>query len=224
VTTNRAVYVVDDSGRVEVSTPHPVQRRRWSSVTVWRAPNAPGKPTFVWYPAAADSLHRVFEYRQGSPGPTASHQFTGEMFLPDNGRSSGQLVALRSQSSGTMAMPLPAAQMIFSGIEIRSASEAQRPTTRATLTMLAWSAISMLAMWLVGRRYGLTKGWLAFWLFVAFAGGPFALLLFWLTTDRPARERCPACGKMRVVNRERCEHCDAPFTAPEPDGTELFAY
>jgi hypothetical protein len=223
VTTNRTVYVLDDSGRVEVSTPHPVQRGRWSSVTVWRAPNAPGKPTFVWYPAAADSLHRVFEYHQGSLGPTASHQFTGEMFLPDNARSSGQLVALRSQSSGTVAMPIPAAQMVFGGIEIRSASEAQRPTTRATLTMLAWSAISMLAMWLVGRRYGLTKGWLAFWLFVALAGGPFALLLLWLTENRPARERCPACGKMRVVNRERCEHCDAPFTAPEPDGTEIFA-
>ena len=40
--------------------------------------------------------------------------------------------------------------------------------------------------------------------------------------ERPAREPCAVCGKKRVVTRELCEHCGAPFGAPALDGTEIF--
>ena len=38
----------------------------------------------------------------------------------------------------------------------------------------------------------------------------------------PARETCPDCKKLRVVDREHCEHCGADFAPPEKNGTEMF--
>jgi RNA polymerase subunit RPABC4/transcription elongation factor Spt4 len=38
----------------------------------------------------------------------------------------------------------------------------------------------------------------------------------------PARESCPNCKKLRVVDRDQCEHCGADFAPPEKNGTEIF--
>jgi ribosomal protein L37AE/L43A len=38
----------------------------------------------------------------------------------------------------------------------------------------------------------------------------------------PALESCPNCKKLRVVDREHCEHCGADFAPPEKNGTEVF--
>ena len=52
--------------------------------------------------------------------------------------------------------------------------------------------------------------------------GPAGLLLMLAIQQWPARIPCPACGRPRVVDRERCEHCGAPHAAPAQDGTEIF--
>jgi predicted amidophosphoribosyltransferase len=52
--------------------------------------------------------------------------------------------------------------------------------------------------------------------------GLLGVFLFLSLVERPARDRCPSCGKPRVVNRNRCEHCGAEFTPPAADGTEIF--
>ena len=38
-----------------------------------------------------------------------------------------------------------------------------------------------------------------------------------------AREACPNCKKLRVVDHAQCEHCGAGFAPPEKTGTEVFA-
>ena len=55
-----------------------------------------------------------------------------------------------------------------------------------------------------------------------FLAGPAGLALLWCLRDWPARLPCAACGKRRVTNRDRCEHCDSAFPSPAHDGTEIF--
>jgi len=60
------------------------------------------------------------------------------------------------------------------------------------------------------------------WTAIGFVLGPLGVLLMLSLIEWPVRETSPACGRKRVVTRERCEHCDAPFAAPPVDGTEIF--
>jgi hypothetical protein len=52
--------------------------------------------------------------------------------------------------------------------------------------------------------------------------GPAGVLTLVALRDWPAREPCSTCGRKRVVNREHCEYCGAPFAPPARDGTEVF--
>jgi hypothetical protein len=76
--------------------------------------------------------------------------------------------------------------------------------------------------WWLGRRYSLSLparlGWAAFHLAFGIPG----LLTFLSVQEWPAREACPHCKKLRVVDREDCEYCGADFAPPEKNGTEVF--
>jgi len=91
-----------------------------------------------------------------------------------------------------------------------------------------WSSILVAAfcavvVWPIGRRYNFSPmaqlGWAGFVLLTGIPG----LLAFFCVQEWPAREPCPQCKKLRTVDRETCEHCGAPFPAPEKTGTEIFA-
>jgi hypothetical protein len=77
--------------------------------------------------------------------------------------------------------------------------------------------------WWLGRRYRFSPaaqaGWAVFHLLLGVPG----LLAFLSVQEWPAREACPNCKKLRVVNRAQCEHCGAGFAPPEKTGTEVFA-
>ena len=90
-----------------------------------------------------------------------------------------------------------------------------------------WSRIFVAAIcaaiaWLIGRRYNFAIiaqiGWASFILLTGIAG----LLTFLCVQEWPARVVCPQCKKRRTVDRESCEHCEAPFPPPEKNGTEIF--
>ena len=87
---------------------------------------------------------------------------------------------------------------------------------------LAAALVCLPVGWWVGRRYSLTLpsrvGWAAFHLVFGIPG----LLTFLSVQEWPAREACPNCKKLRVVDREKCEHCGADFAPPEKNGTEVF--
>jgi hypothetical protein len=52
--------------------------------------------------------------------------------------------------------------------------------------------------------------------------GPIALLTYLAMRDPPVREQCPSCGRKRVVTREACEYCSAPFAPAPKKGIEIF--
>ncbi len=63
-----------------------------------------------------------------------------------------------------------------------------------------------------------TLGWAVFHLMFGLAG----MLAFFAVQERPARVACPACRRLRDVDREHCEHCEASFAPPERNGLEIF--
>ena len=91
------------------------------------------------------------------------------------------------------------------------------------LTNFPLAVICAGVVWWLARRYQfpLTAriGWALFMLLTGLPG----LLGFLCVQEWPAREVCPDCQKRRVVDREFCEHCGAPFPPPEKNGTEIFA-
>jgi hypothetical protein len=89
------------------------------------------------------------------------------------------------------------------------------------LTLLAAAACA-LACFLLARRYAFSRARRAGWALCGLLFGWTGLVLMLALQDWPARVRCPSCGRPRLVDRERCEHCGAPHALPAPDGTEIF--
>ena len=87
---------------------------------------------------------------------------------------------------------------------------------------LAAALVCLPIGWWLGLRYSLSLparlGWAAFYLVFGIPG----LLTFLSVQEWPARESCPNCKKLRVVDRDQCEHCGANFAPPERNGTEVF--
>ncbi|MCC6822954.1 MAG: hypothetical protein IT579_19670 [Verrucomicrobia subdivision 3 bacterium] len=76
--------------------------------------------------------------------------------------------------------------------------------------------------WWLGRRNNFTPKALAGWgIFHLLLGLP-GFLAFLAVQEWPATEPCPGCKKMRVVDRESCEHCGVSFAPSEKTGTEIF--
>jgi ABC-type transport system involved in multi-copper enzyme maturation permease subunit len=92
--------------------------------------------------------------------------------------------------------------------------------------LASWSVAILvclpIGLWL-GRRYRFSIAAQAGWvLFLMFFGVP-GLLAFLSVQEWPARESCPNCKRLRLVDRPQCEHCRAEFPPPEETGTEVFA-
>jgi hypothetical protein len=92
--------------------------------------------------------------------------------------------------------------------------------------LLSWGSAVLVCLpigWWLGRRYRFSfaaqAGWAVFHVLFGVPG----LLAFLSVQEWPAREACPNCKKLRVVDRPQCEHCGADFAPPEKTGTEVFA-
>jgi hypothetical protein len=88
--------------------------------------------------------------------------------------------------------------------------------------MLLSAAACALACYLLARRAAFSRARRVGWALCGFVFGWVGLLLLVALQEWPARVRCPSCGRPRVVDRDRCEHCGAAHAEPAPDGTEIF--
>jgi len=107
---------------------------------------------------------------------------------------------------------------------IKGATQITRPPRE--LLLLNWAVAALvclpIGLWL-GRRYRFSfaahGGWAVFHLLFGVPG----LLAFLSVQEWPAREACPNCKGLRLVDREQCEHCGAEWALPAKTGTEVFA-
>jgi hypothetical protein len=88
--------------------------------------------------------------------------------------------------------------------------------------ILLSAAICAPACFFFARRYSFSSARCVGWALYGFLFGWVGLALMLSLQEWPARIACPSCRKLRVVTRERCEHCGAEHAAPIPDGTEIF--
>jgi hypothetical protein len=93
--------------------------------------------------------------------------------------------------------------------------------TYISLILLS-AAASALGCILLARRHAFSRARRIGWALIGFFFGWVGLLLMLAVQEWPARVACPKCRKLRVVTRDRCEHCAAPHATPAPDGTEIF--
>ena len=73
----------------------------------------------------------------------------------------------------------------------------------------------------LGGYFGSPVAYVFIVIFLLLTGVP-GFIAFLSVNEWPARESCPSCGKRRVVTREKCEHCGAPFAPPQKAGIEIF--
>lgn len=88
----------------------------------------------------------------------------------------------------------------------------------ATISIL----LSILLVITIARRCAFSRRGTTAWIIESVLLGPSAVLLLLALREWPAREGCPTCKRKRVVDRELCEHCGAPWPAPEHGATEIF--
>jgi hypothetical protein len=94
------------------------------------------------------------------------------------------------------------------------------------LLLLSWAGAVLLCLpvglWL-GRRYHFSIAAQAGWAVFLLAFGVPGLLAFLSVQEWPAREACPNCKRLRLVDRPQCHRCGADWAPPEKTGTEVFA-
>ena len=118
---------------------------------------------------------------------------------------------------------LPPTLLVAAHLALRNSATDEVPPGLVLLNVAVAVLVSLPIGWWLGRRYRFSlaaqAGWAAFHLLFGVPG----LLAFLSVQEWPAREACPNCKRLRLVDRARCEHCGADFAPPEKTGTEVFA-
>jgi hypothetical protein len=102
------------------------------------------------------------------------------------------------------------------------------PSTHAGLViafaalMTVSAVVSAFACFLLARRHSFSRAAVLGWALLGFFFGWVGAVLMLALHEWPARIECPKCLKLRVVTRDRCEHCGAAHAVPQADGTEIF--
>jgi len=222
VTTQRVVLQSHD-GTIEMSAPFEPRAVRYDRVAVYRALNAAEMPTFIWY-----SRNRMDR-------PEPASEFVTKFDAANAVVARYELPPLEMSAS----MPWSAAPVfLVFPVTVRAAlarpwrgqnqkidlSSGMSQDQRAVTWLLSGlvSLASAAAIFARCRRYAFASGRKWTWTAIGFILGPFGFLLMRVLLEWPLREKCPACGRMRVVSHEHCEHCSKPFAPPQADGTEVF--
>jgi hypothetical protein len=86
------------------------------------------------------------------------------------------------------------------------------------VSAVVWAAI----VYVIARRHSFSKRQAFWWMLGGFLLGPAGLLTLLVLREWPVHVSCASCGRKRLVDRERCEHCGASFPPMEPTGIEIF--
>lgn len=137
---------------------------------------------------------------------------------------------LWTESVPMAAMP-PAAISLFV-YRVMTAPNINWPDKFASLSVVprSWhdffflggAIVGLIATALLARRYRLGRSATLTWLGLALLLGlhvPFTLVCL---RERPAKAKCPACGKPRPLGETTCPHCQAPWPVPGDPATDVI--
>jgi hypothetical protein len=170
------------------------------------------------YPGTADAV-----------GPSALQAVSGLATSPAEWAAlvgtMGLLEADARRHEGETVRPLPflhdTTQLYIPGIGYDPNGHSGLIATFAGLMLLA-SVASALVCFVDPGRYAFSRARRLGWALLGLLFGPVGLLLMVTLLEWPGQVACTKCRQLRVVTRDRCEHCAAEHAAPEADGTEIF--
>jgi hypothetical protein len=209
VVTRQSIQMLDFDGRVEWSVPYQPSYPVYSKISVFFL-----EPTHrfavEFYPDDKADKKSGWKLPTRIEWLTSQTGISKSMDLPKLPRSMPDF----GEKMGFLLMPpLPSAA-------VACFYDSDWPWEPSSLIPVILCAI---VGWGLGRRYSFSAraqvGWGVFHLLFGLPG----LLAFLSVQEWPARELCPGCKKLRVVDREKCPHCGADFAPPEKNGTEIFA-
>ena len=224
--TTQNVYVQSPDGTPQLTVPRDPRAAGYGDVVVARALNAPGLPTFFWY-------HPAFGTLTANQSNTETGRITAyggdrrvlsQVTLPPDTAGPAKQTDWSDIATAALMQPLgpKVARALYRRVKDPHApprrTDALLDVTVPIVASLVAAALAFLigGVWAFERR----RRWL--WVGLGVALGPLGVLLMLSLIGWPTRERCAPCSRKRVVTRVRCEHCDAPFPPPPPDGTEIF--
>jgi hypothetical protein len=97
-----------------------------------------------------------------------------------------------------------------------------KPTSVWNLASFGLTLIFTGTGWWLAARYNFSVRARFGWTVFIFLLGTIGLLAMLCAEEWPRRVPCPRCKKLRVIERESCEHCGSAFLPPEKNGTEIF--
>jgi hypothetical protein len=181
------------------------------------------KRFYLWYrPRAADLPHRVVEL--SNAGEVLSRrEFPQIKPTFDGGRWPGAERWIEYfVSPPVLLVYLMMRAWLYWGAGV--SDWVRWPAERVRITITLTIAIaSAAASFLIARRQNQSRATQIAWAVVNFFVGPAGVVTRALLPKWPLRERCPMCGALRPITSDRCPKCEAPFAAPAPDGTEIYA-
>jgi hypothetical protein len=223
IATTQRVVVQSRNGAVEISMPFDPRAAGYDQVSVIRPVYAPDKPTFIWYSGyrmnrlqPAPELVTKFDVNDAVVARYELQPLGSSASMPWGAAPVFLLVPVTARAA--LANPW---RFVHARIDL---SEGMSQSQRMVFWLLSSlsSLVSAATMFARGRKFAFASGRKWTWTAIGFILGPFGFLLMLALIEWPARERCPACWRMRVVTHERCEHCSKPFVPPQHDGTEVF--
>jgi hypothetical protein len=223
IVTTRRVVIQSQNGTVELSAPFDSRAADYDDVAIYRAVYAPDKPTFIWYrghrmnrPQLAPEL--VTKYDTGNAVVARYELLPPPVSTPMPWIAAPVFLAVPVTVRAVLAKPWRGENGKIDLSEGMSQSQLTAFWLLSSLSSLASAA----AIFTRCRKFAFSSGRTNIWTAIGFTLGPFGFLLMLALLEWPVRERCPACGQMRVVTHEQCEHCSKPFAPPLHDGTEVF--
>lgn len=223
IATTQRVVIQSQNGTVELSAPLDTRAVDYDEVTIYRAVYAPDNPTFIWYrghrmnrPQPTPELVTKFDASNTVVARYELSHLDSSASMPWSTAPTFLLVPVTARAALTKALRFEHAKIDLSA----GMSQDQRTAfwLLSTLSSLATAA----AIFARCRKFAFASGRTWTWTIIGFVLGPFGFLLMLALVDWPAREKCPSCGRLRVVTHEHCEHCSKPFAPPQHDGTEVF--
>jgi hypothetical protein len=223
IATTKNVYVQWRDTTPRLALPLDPRADGYGRVSVIRANLAPGTPTYVMYspeggqrvPLSDSRLMPLQVTQINNDGGIVAH-----ITVPREDPGVNRTLLL----GPTLITPL----FLRGAVELAAPYKIFPPGFMPSRMLSGWIWQILLGIasagfiFAQGRKYAFGSGRLLIWTVLGFAVGPLSVALMLSLIEWPPKEICPSCRRQRVVTREKCEHCGAPFPAPAPDGTEIF--
>jgi hypothetical protein len=217
ISTTKRVVIQSRDAATQLSSRSDPNSYKFTSVIVYRSMLAPEPQTFIWHTVGPNLPEFVTQH--GSSNTPVAQYTLPSLFSYE--RLSWGYVLLRSVMENLAMRTLWWKHSIFNDYFVRSS---RNQLLVSWLIPLLEGILFAALAFARGRRYAFSAGRLSFWTAMGFALGPLGFALMLSLLEWPAFEKCPECGRSRLVTRDSCEHCSKPFTSPLANGTELFEH